>query len=52
MFYMLFAAWMKIIFDISTSNNVRISNIYAKNSRKGKGSEHPLAFKMVTYCIF
>ena len=34
MFYMLFASLINIIFDISTSNNIRVSNIYAKNSRK------------------
>ena len=34
MFYMAFASKINIIFDISTSNNIGISNIYAKNSRK------------------
>ena len=34
MFYMLFAPLINIIFDISTSHNIGISNIYAKNSRK------------------
>ena len=34
MFYMLFALLINIIFDISTSNSIRISNINAKNSRK------------------
>ena len=34
MFYKLFAPLINIIFDISTSNNIGISNIYAKNSRK------------------
>ena len=29
-FFMLFAPRIKIIFDISTSSNIRISNIYAK----------------------
>ena len=33
MFYMIFAPKMNIIFDISTSDNIKISNIYAKNSR-------------------
>ena len=32
--FMLFAPLINIIFDISTSNNIRISNINAKNSRK------------------
>ena len=30
MFYMLFAPLINIIFDSSTSNNIGISNIYAK----------------------
>ena len=34
MLYMLFAPLINIIFDMSTSNNIGIRNIYAKNSRK------------------
>ena len=34
MFGMLFAPMINIIFDISTSNNIGISNIFAKHSRK------------------
>ena len=34
MFYMLFAPSINIIFDSSTSNNIGISNNYAKHSRK------------------
>ena len=30
MFYMLFASLINIMFDISTSNNIGIRNIYAK----------------------
>ena len=33
MSYMLFAPYINI-FDIGTSNNIRISNLYTKNSRK------------------
>ena len=39
MFYISFAPLMNTIFDISTSNNIRISNIYAKNSRKCVGPQ-------------
>ena len=35
MFYMLFASYINIIFDISKLNNITISNIYAKIAGNG-----------------